>query len=278
MTSFESAVDAVVAGDAPPLRRLLEAEPRLVAQRSDRPHEATLLHYTAANGVEEERQRTPANVVEIARLLLDAGADANAEANLYGGGATTLHLAATSVHPERAGVQEELLAVLLGRGAKIRAGDVGACLWNGRGPAAEFLAARGAPLRMPEAAGLGRLDEVRQFLAGGVSEQEMHDGFLLGCEYGRDNVVEYLVARGVRLSACTKDGQTGLHMAANGAKSETARLLLRLSADPEALNSYGATALGQARWSAAHARHPEDYAEVIAALEGGSARTPIRRD
>jgi hypothetical protein len=37
-----------------------------------------LLIYVGANGVEDERQRTPANVVEIAQMLLDAEVDAEA--------------------------------------------------------------------------------------------------------------------------------------------------------------------------------------------------------
>jgi len=39
-----------------------------------RRHHATLLHYVGANGIESFRQKTPANAVDIARLLLDAGA------------------------------------------------------------------------------------------------------------------------------------------------------------------------------------------------------------
>ena len=55
-----------------------------------------LLHYVAANGVEDFRQKTPDNIVEIAELLLDAGAEVNAESNAYGGGCTALGLVATS--------------------------------------------------------------------------------------------------------------------------------------------------------------------------------------
>jgi hypothetical protein len=53
----------------------------------------------SANGVEGYRQKTPKNIVEIAKVLLNAGADVNAEAEVYGGGATTLGLVATSVYP-----------------------------------------------------------------------------------------------------------------------------------------------------------------------------------
>src|SRR5215472_14614209 len=66
---FESAVDAIVSGDARTLAGLLREHPDLVRQRSTREHRATLLHYVSANGVEDYRQKTPKNVAEIARML-----------------------------------------------------------------------------------------------------------------------------------------------------------------------------------------------------------------
>jgi hypothetical protein len=75
------------------------------------------LHYCSANGVEGYRQKTPKNIVEITRILLEAGAEVDARADVYGGDSTTLGLAATSVHPEKTGVQEELMQVLLDHGA-----------------------------------------------------------------------------------------------------------------------------------------------------------------
>src|SRR6478735_7020155 len=78
---FERAVDAVIDGNSPVLRQLLAGDPALVHARSTRVthfdppvHRATLLHYIAANGVEGYRQRSPGNAVEIAKMLLDAGA------------------------------------------------------------------------------------------------------------------------------------------------------------------------------------------------------------
>jgi hypothetical protein len=70
---FETAADAIVTGDIDTLKRLLAEEPRLVRARSMREHNATLLIYTSANGVEGYRQKTPANIVATANLLLDAG-------------------------------------------------------------------------------------------------------------------------------------------------------------------------------------------------------------
>jgi hypothetical protein len=91
----------------------------LIGARSQRTHHGTLLQYVAANGIENFRQKTPENIVQIAKLLLDAGADVNAECAAYGGGAVVLLLAATSVHPERAGMQEQLLQLLLDYGARM---------------------------------------------------------------------------------------------------------------------------------------------------------------
>jgi ankyrin repeat protein len=95
----------------------------------------------------------------------------------------------------------------------------------------------------------------------------MEDGFLLACEYGRDAVIEELVASRVNLQARTRDGQTGLHMAAIGAQAGTVRLLLRLGLKADAVNAYGGTVLGQTRWSADHTGDSARYAGVIAVLE-----------
>src|ERR1700761_4718107 len=173
VANFEAAVDSIVAGDEESLATLLRQDPSLVKARSLREHRSTLLHYCSANGVEDYRQRTPPNIVAVARMLLDAGAEVNAESDAYGGRSTTLMLTATSFHPERAGVQRALMELLLDRGAPIdaeKSSDVVACLHNGRGQAAEILAAKGARLDLEGAAGVGALDRVKEFIAedGGV--------------------------------------------------------------------------------------------------------------
>src|SRR5207245_9545418 len=130
----------------------------LLMSPSSSEHRSTLRHYGSANGVEDFRQKTPKNIVEITRLLLEKGADVNAESDAYGGGSTTLGLVATSIHPERAGVQIDLLETLIDHGATIDPGgrsDVIACLRNDRPQAAEFLATRGAQLDFEAAAGVG---------------------------------------------------------------------------------------------------------------------------
>ncbi len=110
--NFEKAVDAVVSGDFERLHALLMNHPKLVKQRSAYGHRATLLHYVAANGVETYRQKVPGNAAQIAQLLLDKGADVKAEADMYGGGQTTLHLLLTSAHPAEAGVTDPVARIL----------------------------------------------------------------------------------------------------------------------------------------------------------------------
>lgn len=235
--TFESAVDAIVAGDAVTLARLLKEHPDLVRERSTRDHHATLLHYVSANGVEDFRQKTPKNIVEITRMLLDGGADVNAVANSYGPGDTTFMLTATSCHPSDAGVQIPLLELLVEHGATIDPGDVLACLHNGRGPAALFCAGQDVPLDLEGAAGVGRLDVVKTFvkpdgsLTNGATEKQLIDGFAWAAEYGHASVVEYMVDAGMPLdSRLRHDGQTALHWAAYGGHANIVRLLIERGA------------------------------------------------
>ena len=114
--AFERAVDAVVLGRIDELRRLLAETPDLAARSSAYGHRATLLHYTAANGVEIRRQVVPANAAEVATTLLQAGADPTARLHAYGRTFDTLAMLKSSAHPRAAGVEagiEHALATYL---------------------------------------------------------------------------------------------------------------------------------------------------------------------
>lgn len=282
---FEAAADAIVSGDIATLKRLLTEAPELIHARSMREHGASLLHYVAANGVEGYRQKTPKHILEIAELLLNAGAEVDATANVYGG-STALGLVATSGHPEHAGVQEELLRLLLEHGAAIDGSLVRACLHNGRGQAAEFLAGvlidRGERLGLVEAAGAGKLELVEGLVVEdeevwtGTSPGELRDGFLFGCQFGRDAVVEFLIRLGLNPAAYDVHGQTGLHHAVIGGQVETVKLLLRHNPPLEAVNAYGGTPLGQALWSAAHGGDAEASIAILETLTAAGARLPER--
>src|SRR6185503_18797976 len=65
VAQFEAAVDAIVQGDIDTLAGLLRENPDLIRMRSPRSHQATLLHYVGANGVEQYRQQTPPNAVAV---------------------------------------------------------------------------------------------------------------------------------------------------------------------------------------------------------------------
>jgi hypothetical protein len=275
VSRFEAAADAIVTGDAAALERLLREDPRLIHARSSREHGATLLHYVSANGVENFRQKTPPNIVEIAKLLLDAGAEIDADANVYGGGSTTFGLSATSVYPQQAGVQDGLLQVLLDQGADLERCGINGCLANNRPKAAEFLASRGGRLDLAGAAGLGRLDEVRALFEA-ATKQQRDQGFLFACAYGRNNVVEFLLENGADLTAKRGDGQTALHLAVIGGHVETVKLLLRRNAPLEVTNAHGGTVLGQTLWSAAHGGDPDRYIAILDALVAGGAAIPER--
>jgi ankyrin repeat protein len=287
---FEAAADAIIRGDIKTLNRLLRDDPQLVHARSTREHEATLLHYTSANGVEGYRQKTPPNIVEIAALLLKNGAEVDAEADVYGGGATTLGLAATSIHPDRAGVQNELMQLLLDYGAEIdhktaggnQENSVMSALDNGRGAAAVYLADRGARLNVLSAAGVGRLDVVKSYFnedgtrKAKTSQKQVQRAFLYACNWGRNNVIEFLLDKGIDLEDGGDGGQTGLHCAVIGGHIDTIKLLLKLNPPLELRNMYGGTVLGQTLWSAAHGGDTKVYAEIVKTLIAAGAQVPPR--
>ncbi len=283
ISKFELAADAIIMGDAATLKALLHENPELIRARSTRVHRSMLLHYVGANGFENYRQKSPKNAVEILKILLDAGAEVDALADTYGKG-TTLGLVATSVHPKQTGVQIELMDTLINAGASVDGAPSGwnplvSALHNGRREAAEFLATRGANLDLEGAAGVGWLSTVQSFfnddgsLKANATKSQMELGFLWACEYGRNDVVNFLLDRGVEITAQEKTGLTGLHWAVVGCQLETVQLLLRRGAPLELENIYGGTALGQAYWCAKNDQSGTDYKPIIEALIATGAKS-----
>ena len=294
VSDFEAAADAIVNGDATMLATLLRQRPDLVHQRSTRDHRSTLLHYVSANGIEDFRQKTPKNIVEITRMLLDAGADVNAESDAYSGGSTTLGLTATSIHPERAGVQIPLLELLLDRGSRMdqpsAAGNwhsvVAGCFANGQPGAARYLIGRGAPLDLESAAALGDLAFVQSCFdeQGGLkppaTERQMKSAFVYACGYGREPVVRYFLQRGIDVRT-DPDVRSSLPWAVYGGRVEVIRLLLEAGADVNLRHAQDQVApleaaLGAWAWSDDDADR-ETYYEVVRVLVAHGATLDTNR-
>lgn len=290
VSAFETAADAVVSGDLATLRKLLREYPGLARARSTREHRATLLHYVSANGVENYRQMSPKNAPDMARALLDAGAEVDAYADVYGGGATTLGLVATSVHPEKAGVQRALIDVLLEHGAKLDEprpagndhGIVVGCLANGQPGAAAYLASRGAALTLEGAAGIGRLDAVRRFFdedgtLRDATQEQLRSGLAYACGYGHSDVVAFLLAYGVEPDEKLRlygEGHTGLHLASYHAHVEIVRELLRRGASVHIKDdTWGTSPLTWAlyAWREERTAPAERYHEVVRILVAAGA-------
>jgi hypothetical protein len=239
---FESAVEAVVNGDLAALEEALRRDPALVRARSDRVcafdppvHRATLLHYVAANGVEAYRQKTPPNAVGIAHALLQAGAEPDALADMYGAECTTMSMLVSSGHPAEAGLQAPLVELLLdfgaaieGRGTRKWGTPIFTALAFGMIDAAEVLAKRGARIELPAAAGLGLMDDVARLLAFADAEAR-HRALSLAAQHGQTEAVRLLLDAGEDPNRYNPESNhphcTPLHQAVLGGHEPVVRLL-----------------------------------------------------
>jgi ankyrin repeat protein len=254
---FEKAVEAVITGDIETLKRMIREDPKLVHARSLRSHRATLLHYTAANGVEGVRQKTPPNAVDVARILLDAGADPDALATMYDNLCTTMSMLVSSAHPAGAGLQAELAELLLDYGAKHKGpgsewqSDIMTALAFGYWKTAERLARRGAPAdTLPAAAGLGRVEETVRLLPT-ADERSRHVALALAAQHGHADVVKILLDAGEDPNRLNPEGfhahSTPLHQAIASGKETVVKLLLDRGARTDIKDTvWGGTPLGWA--------------------------------
>lgn len=262
---FEAAVEAVIAGDETQLERLLRANPALVHARSnivtchDPPvHGATLLHYLGANGVENFRQKSPPNAAAVAKMLLDAGAEPDALASMYGGRYTTMNMLASSTPPAEAGVQVALIETLLHYGAALEGRGEGqwtsplmTALVFGFRDSAEALERRGAAIdTLAAAAGLGRLADVKRLLAL-ASQEDRHLALALAAQLGHVECLRALLDAGEDPNrynpACCHAHATPLHQAALGGHFAAVRLLIEHGARLDFRDSiYDSTPLGWA--------------------------------
>ena len=267
-SDFEAAVEAIITGDVPALQALLAQFPALATTHSTADHQATLLHYVTANGVEDDKQITPPNIVDIARLLLDAGADLNANSASYGGDLTPLVALVSSAHPARAGKMADLVRLFCEYGANPDgiAGD-GVPLAIAiafRYPAAiQALVEAGADInRLPFAAAVGDLDAVNTLLSTDLSPYNNGFGTITvdpaqikaialaaGSMAGHLDIVRALVELSADPNAhVTPPGGTALHEAAVMNHAEIVEFLLHAGANSAAQDHQGFTPLHWAAW------------------------------
>ncbi len=204
---------AAALGDVDRVRALLAEDPAMA--RASRPSQSTALHL--------------ASTLDVARVLLDAGADIDAR-NLYG--RTPLHSAAA--HGERG---REIARLLIDRGAAVDA---------------RLACALGDHLRL---AALVEADPSRL-------EEADEDGTLLhvAASHGQAEIARWLLARGLDVNARSGKGHLPLHYAAANGHVAVARVLLDHGADIHARDGeHNAPALAWARFQ----RRPELIAFLV---------------
>jgi hypothetical protein len=137
-------------------------------------------------------------------------------------------------------------------------------------------------LDLEGAAGVGRLDVVKNFFNGdgslkeSANPEQVRSAFAWACQFGRTEVVEFLLDAGFVLATRLRhDGQTGLHWAAYGGHAATVELLLGSGAPIDARDeTYEGTALEWALYGWGEGA-PEatrgDYYRVVALLVSAGA-------
>lgn len=302
---FETAVDAVVEGNTGRLSELLAKHPELARERSSRIHQATLLHYVSANGVEDSRQRSPANATQVATMLLNAGADVTATARAYHGDWTALGLLASSAHPHVAGVQSSIARVLVEGGAG-NSHDLLLALAFGYLETASVIAAIIEVDNVLVAAGLGDSQRVARWCLnarqlapecsvvsipgqpqlGAEAHSNLEQSLIWAARLGHLDVVRLLLERGVDPGAKGPQGFSSAHWAAVYGRVGILDLLIQANAPLEQTNAYGGTVLSTAVFAAVHPemhfeggcatnRQDIDYSQTVSRLLKAGAQTHV---
>ncbi len=225
---FRRAVDLLDAGDVAGLRAHLKRYPKLGKQRVafegwNYFRTPSLLEFVAGNPARHERM--PTNMVEVAKVILDAGVEKAALDE-------TLALVATGTLPRECGLQLPLLELLCAYGADPD-GATHATALHGEREALLALIAYGARIDLPVAAALGRIDDFQQLLAGSGKE-ERHLSLALAAQFGQAEIVRRLLDAGEDPDRYNPVGghshSTPLHQSAGGGHEEVVRLLVERGA------------------------------------------------
>jgi hypothetical protein len=228
---FRRAVELLDAGDADELREYLQRNPRLAQQRivfegGNYFRNPALLEFVAENPV--RRGKLPANIVDVAKVILEAGTSQAARDE-------ALMLVATGSVPRECGVQRPLIDLLCDYGADANAAAQAAAL-HGEFNAVEALIERGTRIDFTLAAALGRIEDARRLL-GGATADERHLALSLAANYGHAEIVRMLLDAGEDPDRYNPVGGhshcTPLHQAASRGHVDVVRLLLERGAQTD---------------------------------------------
>jgi hypothetical protein len=226
--TFRRAVELVDAGDVAGLRAQLKQHPKLAHQHvvfegGNYFREPTLLEFVAENPV--RHGRLPANIVEVAKVILDAGASQSARNE-------TLMLVSTGSVARECRVQLPLIDLLCEYVADPNSAVHAAAL-HGEFEAVNALIARGARIDLPVGAALGRVEDARRLLAA-ASGEERHLALSLAADFGHVEIVRLLLDAGEDPNRYNPLGghshTTPLHQAAGAGHEEVVRLLVERGA------------------------------------------------
>lgn len=225
---FRRAVDLLDAGDVDGLKAHLTEYPGLVRQRiafegGNYFHNPTLLEFMAENPI--RRGTLPPNIVEVAKVILEAGADQSSRNE-------ALMLVATGSVPRESGMQRKLIDLLCEYGADPNTAIRSAAL-HGELDSVRALLNRGARLNLPVAAALGLLDDARQLLPR-TTPEDRHLALTLAADLGHVEVVRLLLDAGEDPNRYNPIGghshTTPLHQAAGAGHEAVVRLLVERGA------------------------------------------------
>lgn len=246
--TFRRAVEFLDAGDVEGLREHLKRHPNLARQHvafegGNYFRNPTLLEFVAENPV--RHGKLPKNIVEITKVILEAGVDQSSLSE-------TLMLVATGSVPRECGVQMGLINLLCDGGADPdSAAESAAVLFELQ--ALDALLAHGARISLALAVALGRTEDARRLLTD-ADPQQRHLALSLGSQYGHLEIVRLLLDAGEDPNRFNPVGghshSTPLHQAAGNGHLDVVKFLIERGAKRDVKDIlFGGTPAGWAAYA-----------------------------
>ena len=261
---FRKAVDAIDAGDADRLEKVLNAHPQLVRERLHSPgswlrdqiggaldsffRDPYLLWFVSEDAV--RNNFLPANIALISGIIIQKIKSEKAS-SLQEQLDYTLKLVAWSSVARQCKVQIELMNLLINEGAAID-GISNDALVNGNFDAAEYLLSRGANPSLATSLCLQRWEEADE-LAKSASPEQKQFCLILAALNGNSKAVARVIGYGQvdvnKPSEQLYSHATALHHAVWSGSMETVKVLVEAGANPDIKDTiYEGTPLGWAEY------------------------------